>query len=115
MSEQQNKTISKKTKFAVIGFLLGIPVSYYFQNPMIQKTSLGRYVQDVPKLFISLPRILFEYANRPPMAGAEREFYNGIVRSLGSAIAVLLVTCVVCAFLLGAVGNYIEQNQRKSD
>jgi len=76
--------------FAFIGLLLGLPVSYYFQDPFIrEKVSIEDYIK-------LLPEILTD-------------------RSTGTNFTTPIISsCVVCAVLLGIVGYFIALSRKKS-
>ena len=82
-TQEQTGTGCGPVMFAVIGFILGVPLSYLFQSELVRaKVPFEKYIGHAPQ-------ILFEAWNTP----------------VGSPGAVILVTCVVCALLLGFIGS----------
>lgn len=54
MMSQQNKQAEAAPfviLFGIAGALLGMPLSYYFQDPMIRhKVPFGMYIENIPKI-----------------------------------------------------------------
>jgi hypothetical protein len=95
MSEQQNP-VSPSGLFALVGFLAGIPISYFFQGEMVKKLSLVQYVKALPQMLGDITK---------PKAW---DF-------LGDYVLTLLFTCVVCAFLGGAIERWWIRSNRGND
>ncbi|MDR1977295.1 MAG: hypothetical protein LBQ42_01020 [Synergistaceae bacterium] len=98
-AEQQGA--SKAVVFGIIGFVAGIPLSYFFQSPLIRKIPLTQYLK-------AIPRMLFDSGGTPE----ERAMASAMV---GDPVAVLVATCIVCAALLALVGYFIDQSQKTSN
>ncbi len=79
--------MSKTTSFAILGIILGIPISYYFQPPIIQN-----------KL------TLFQYLGRLPAVLSEGN---------GDFVGPILLSCVLCAIVLGIVGYFMDQSSNR--
>lgn len=78
----------KKTPiFAIIGALLGIPLSYYFQPDIIQaKLTLSSYLSHLPEL----------------LADDSADFVTPVILSV-----------FLCAFVMGIVGYFMDQASKK--
>ena len=97
------RTPKRARKYALIGFLCGIPLSYSFQSPLMRKAlTFIDYM-------IALPRILFEalFFFKTP---EERALENFVV---GDVVAVLFTVCIVCALIGGFAGYYVDQSRRR--
>ena len=93
----------RSRQYALIGFLIGIPLSYNFQSPILKKAlSCIDYM-------LSLPRILFDalFVFKSP---AQRALENFVA---GDVVAVLVSVCVGCALIGGLVGYYVDQLSRR--
>jgi hypothetical protein len=100
MPDQQQSN-SKCVIFGVLGFLAGIPLSYFFQSPLIRKIPLTEYLKLIPKM-------LTDSGKMTPEARA----MDSAV--LGNPIAVLVVTCIACAVLFALMGYFIDHTQKTS-
>ena len=81
----------------IVGLLLGLPLSYFFQAPMIRnKMPLSEYIKMLPQIISTNPAGIGEFE----------------ASMIGNPPAVLIVTCLVCAFLFGLAGYLIERNRR---
>jgi hypothetical protein len=93
----------KSRQYAFIGFLGGIPLSYFFQSPLVRKAfSLLEYV-------LYLPKILFEalFISKSLDQKMLEQFIAGDV------VAVLFTVCIICALIGGFAGYYIDQSRRR--
>ena len=90
--QTQDNRGSKKLVFGIVGFLLGAPMSYFFQPPIIrEKISFGRYVEHLPEI-LSGPNSW----KTDPMLGSNPSL-------------TVLVTCVICAAIFGFMGYLIDK------
>jgi hypothetical protein len=97
------RTPKRARKYALIGFLCGIPMSYYFQSPLLQKAmSLIDYVFAVPQMLFES---LFAFKSQ-----GQRAMEQAL---LGDFAAILITVCVVCALIGGAAGYYVDQSSRR--
>jgi hypothetical protein len=93
MSEQQKDTSNKIIMFGVIGFLAGIPLSYFFQPPIIRKLSLSEYVSNIPGMLT---------AKTSPGDAA-------LVG--GDPVAVFWMTCVITAAIFALARYFILRSK----
>ena len=98
--EANNDSGSLKWLFGIIGFFVGIPLSYYFQAPMIRKLPLSEYIKLVPKM-------LTEPINLRMGGGADS--FSALI---GSPKAVVIITCLICAAVFYYVRHRIEQSNK---
>ena len=81
-------------KLGIIGLILGLPISYFFQDPFIRiLIPVSEYIKGIPKILTS-----------PSSQMGELE--TGLI---GNPAAVIIVTCLACAFLLGLAGYYFDK------
>jgi hypothetical protein len=99
--QQEQQGPSKAVIFGVVGFVAGIPLSYFFQAPLIRKIPFTEYLK-------LIPGILFGPGGTPE----ERAMVTAL---MGDLVAVLVMTCVICAFLLAMAGYFVDQSQKKSN
>jgi hypothetical protein len=86
---------------AFMGFLAGIPLSYFFQSPLVRKMPFSRYLALIPgELLGSLIRT------------SEQQAMNNAI--VGNAVAVIIGTCVVCALILGGISYFINKSREVS-
>jgi hypothetical protein len=78
---------------AFLGFLAGIPISYFFQGAGVKKLSLVQYVKALPGVL----RVL-----------GEPHGWDMV----GDAVLTVVFTCVVCAFLGGLLWRLLEQGNK---
>ena len=88
--------MNAKAILGIVGFFLGIPMSYYFQAPLIRKIPLSEYIKLIPRMLTESPS------------------QSGPPELVGNPSAVFIVTCLACAFLFGLAGYFIDQNRNKS-
>lgn len=87
---------SCKVWLAIVGFLLGGPISFFFQNSFLQhKVPFEEYA-------IKAHLVLFD-AN---------SWSSG---PFGNPAPIILITCVVCAVILGFIGSSIDKNKHIDD
>jgi predicted PurR-regulated permease PerM len=101
MSEQQTSGGSLKIVFGVIGIILGLPLSYFFQSPLIRKIPLSEYLKHIPQL-------LTNSGGTPEQRAMESAM-------IGNPVAVLVMTCVVCAIIGAVLGYFIDHSKKQSD
>ena len=88
-------TVQKTSKggcanlFAVIGFILGVPVSYYFQSELI------RAKLTLPEYLTKLPNAICNIIQEPDKEGFR-------------FILTILISCVVLAIIGKALGRAID-------
>jgi hypothetical protein len=90
-------------RYAFIGFLSGIPLSYFFQSPLLKKAmSLFGYV-------IRIPQILFEFlfVSRTP----DEQILVGFL--VGDVVGVLVTVCIICALIGGFAGYCVDHTPRR--
>lgn len=81
--EKQNLT-STTLLYFILGIVIGIPVSYYFQNPLIKiEISLSQYLYHFMGYFFYTPQ---------PM--------------LGEFLVPVILTCLICGLLSGFIGYF---------
>ena len=98
MSKQQQGG-SKSIVFGIIGFLAGIPLSYFFQSPIIRKIPLIEYLKLIPEMLTD-------------SGGGTSEQRAMVSVMVGDPVAVLVVTCIVCGVLAALVGYFIDRSQK---
>ena len=82
--------------FALLGGVIGIPVSYWFQPELLrQKMSLGKYLA-------SLPDLLEQKRGSMSMISSSDVFAN------------IVISCVLCALVLGVVGYVLDQQKNQT-
>jgi hypothetical protein len=86
MEEKESSNKMMSLFFGVIGILLGVPLSYFFQNPMIRKIPLTEYIKHIPEVL----------SKSDPM--------------LGDLATPVILTCAICAFLMGVLGYFISKS-----
>jgi hypothetical protein len=86
---------------AVAGFLAGIPLSYFFQSPLIKKMPFDEYLNGIPVILGSL----FDTPEQKAMTDA----------IAGNTVGVLIGTCVLCAFILGGINHFINKPRETSN
>ncbi|MDR3355555.1 MAG: FHA domain-containing protein [Synergistaceae bacterium] len=83
---------------AIVGFIMGMPLSYYFQNAIVQKIPFLEYIKVTPQILLY------------PFSGGGNE--SQVFSQMEANIAVTLwITCVVLAvigFLLGYLFDILE-------
>lgn len=80
--------MDKRTKFGIIGFLLGIPLSYFFQPEKLRAYySITKYLAELPNLIAS---------------------------KQGDFLSPILITCVITTVLGVIVGIFIRQKDKES-
>jgi hypothetical protein len=84
--------------FAALGVTLGLPLSYYFQPPMIRKIPLSDYIEGIPKMLIGAIAQNEDYRMATAVAGGD----------LGATI---IMVCVVCALIGGVIGYFVEKRR----
>lgn len=73
----------------ILGVVLGLPLSYYAQPDIVQmKVTLPKYLEQLPRIF----------------EGADPNY-----------VAPIVLTCLVCALVLGAVGFFIGHATTSSE
>ncbi|MDR2175040.1 MAG: hypothetical protein LBO82_03775 [Synergistaceae bacterium] len=93
MSEQQNSS-SSVGRFAGLGFLIGIPVSYFFQGAGIKKLSLVQYIKAIPEALKAI---------------GEPHGWDMV----GDAVLTLVFSCIVCTFLGVMLGNWWDKKKKE--
>ena len=87
--------MAKRWIFALVGFVVGGPLSYFFQSEMIRmKMPFGEYA-------VRAHSMLFD----------SRAWQNDPF--VGNIALTILVTCVVCAVALYIVGYSLEGKRRR--
>ncbi len=98
MSEKQ--CTSKKILFGAIGILLGFPLSYFFQAPLIRKIPMSEYLKAIPKILSS----------GVPVDANQKAMQDALI---GNAVLPIVLSCFVCAFLLGVIGHFIDKSNKE--
>jgi hypothetical protein len=76
--------MNKTVLFAIIGAVLGVPLSYYFQPAIIQsKLTLGQYLSNLPQI----------------LGDKSADFVTPV-----------LLSCVICTLVLGIVGYFMDRS-----
>lgn len=75
--------MNKTVVFTIVGAILGIPISYYFQPSIVQnKLTLGQYLSNLPQI----------------LGDTTADFLTPV-----------LLSCVICAIALGVVGYFMDR------
>lgn len=86
MSSETKTTSNKARQLALIGLVLGVPMSYYFQPGLVRaKLSLTQYIGKLPELL-----------------GAEG----------GQFISPIVMSCLLFAIAGGVIGYFMDQAAR---
>jgi hypothetical protein len=93
--------VSKAVVFGIVGFVAGIPLSYFFQSPIIRKVPFIEYLRLIPEIVFG--------------SGGTREERAMGTALMGDLVAVIVVTCVICAFIAAMAGYYVDQSRKKSN
>jgi len=91
-----NKMAGKMVTFALIGALLGIPFSYYFQSEMVQRMAGG--ITGYVKNFVTI--------------------VDDVDRFVGSGMDIIwdaLIGVVVFTLIGGAIGYFMDKSKQKID
>lgn len=91
-----NKMAGKMVTFALIGALLGIPFSYYFQSEMVQRMAGG--ITGYVKNFVTI--------------------VDDVDRFVGSGMDIIwdaLIGVVVFTLIGGAIGHFMDKSKQKID
>ena len=95
MSNSSPRSFSKAWGLGFLGFLVGLPMSYFFQVPLIrQKVSWGGYITHLPDIFKEI------FQGRP---GA------------GDVLSPIIMTCLVCAAIFAFIGYTMDKKAREND
>ena len=81
--------------FGIIGLLFGLPLSYFFQPQIVRKIPLGQYLKAIPEMMTS------------------SQSNDRFARMLGDLITPIILSCLICAFILGIVGYFIAKSHQK--
>ncbi|MDR1873948.1 MAG: FHA domain-containing protein [Synergistaceae bacterium] len=98
---------SNAVVFGIVGFLAGIPLSYFFQSPLVR---IKMPFVDYLKL---IPAILLGSGGTPKGAAPEVQAMGTAL--VGGLVAVIVATCVLCAALAAMAGYYVDQSRKKSN
>lgn len=81
-------SMEKRDLLALVGFILGLPLSYFFQSDFIRsKFSIGEYIGAFPRLLTS---------------------------GDSNLIIPIAISCVICAVMLGIVGHFMDLAEKKN-
>lgn len=90
-----NKKKGKMVTFGLLGALLGIPLSYYFQSEIIKNLmGMFSYLKDLPDVV---------------------DGYGGFIGNGGDIIFNILLSIVIFALIGGAVGYYMDKNEKSNN
>ena len=127
MSDKKNQSIAGRVMGSMIGFALGMPTSYFFQDEMIrQKMSLAKYLQmllidDGPlvnffKMLGAGLRGLVSGSSNSGGTGYGLERIGSAFAGMGEAIEnsmgmTLLFTVLICSIIGFFIGNFIDKTK----
>jgi TRAP transporter 4TM/12TM fusion protein len=97
-----SQTNQASAALGVAGFLMGIPLSYFFQSPLLRILPFDEYLKAIPEILNVSVNI------------SGQEGMQVISALLGDPGLILVITCLMCSFLLAVLGYFIERS-RKSD
>jgi branched-chain amino acid transport system permease protein len=95
------KVVARDTvaRFALIGFIIGLPLSYCFQPSPVSAISLTEYLRYIPSLLFGSIK-----------SGAP--LHSSVAPGAASAV---LIVCAISAFLTGIAGYIIKQLKKIDD
>ena len=94
---------------SVVGFIVAIPTSYFFQDSMIRsKMSLGDYLEMLPKLFTS------SSSGGSKSGDSLDRAFNNIAQNIGENIMTTLIITVVAGLVIGFVVGYLIDKSNAS-
>lgn len=84
--------MKKSGQFTIIGLLLGIPISYWFQVERLRsKISLVEYIKEIPSFFTNYNADYSEFADN------------------------VLLSCIIFAVIFGFIGSLLEKPKQKEE